>query len=232
LGDRIYVPGGFDALDQAVAAVEVYDPQGDTWTEVAPLPRPLFAYAIAAVNGKLYLFGGFDGMRYLDTVLIYDPSQDSWSEGTPMNQARGFSAAAVVGQKVYVLGGFDGRNESTLCEAYDPTREGTEGGPWTTLTPMRTGRGGLAAATIEGFVYAIGGGWTSDLAYNVRYDTNQDTWTEFESPILGQWRTLAAATLDSASETVIHVVGGWSERYLSTNYAYQAVFRVFLPNPR
>jgi len=232
LDGLIYVPGGHDALDQASAAVEVYDSEADTWSEASPLPQPLFAYAIAAVRGKLYLFGGSDGMRYLDTVFIYDPATDTWTMGTPMSQARGFCAAAVVGERVYVLGGYDEQSESALCQVYDPAKEESGEHPWATLAPMRAGRGGLAAVAIENYVYAIGGGWTEYLSYNERYDVNQDTWTDLNSPLLGQWRTLGATPIHGGAETVIHVVGGWSDRYLSTNYAYKAVFRIFLPSPK
>ncbi len=232
LNDLIYVPGGFDALNQAIAVVEVYDPFSDSWREDTPLPQPLFAYAIAVVQGKLYLFGGHDGIRYVDTVFIYDPDTAQWVMGTPMSKARGFCAAAVVGERVYVLGGYDGQNESTLCEAYDPAHEGVQDSPWSSLAPMRTGRGGLAAVAVENYVYAIGGGWNEYLSYNERYDIGQDTWTDFESPLLGQWRTLGAAPVDSGAETVIHAVGGWrGDRPLSTNYAYKALFRIFLSSP-
>ena len=232
LGDQIYVPGGYSPLDQAVAAVEVYDPQDDTWSEAAPLPEPLFAYAIASIQGRLYLFGGSDGIRYLNTVWIYDPRDESWTSGTPMGDARGFAAATVVSERVYVLGGYDGQSESSACEVYDPASEEAGVDPWTTLAPMLTPRGGLAAVAVDGFVYAIGGGWTQYVSFNERYDLTQDSWSDFESPVLGQWRTLGAAAIDSEAETVIHVVGGWSDRYLSTNFAYSAVFRIFLPGTR
>jgi N-acetylneuraminic acid mutarotase len=231
LGDLIYVPGGFDAMDQAIAAVEVYDPQADAWSEVSPLPGPLFAYAIAAVEGKLYLFGGWDGTRYLDAVFIYDPATDTWTTGTPMGEARGFRAAAVAAGRVYVVGGYDGQNESLLCEVYDPAQEGSGEHPWTRLAPMHIGRGGLAAVAVENYIYAIGGGWTQYLSFNERYDISQDAWEVFESPLLAQWRTLGAAPIQTQTETVIHVVGGWRDRPLSTNYAYTALFRVFLPSP-
>jgi DNA-binding CsgD family transcriptional regulator len=230
LEDRIYVPGGYDALGQATATVDVYDPEADSWFEVAPLPTPLFAYAIAAVNGKLYVFGGSDGTRYLDAVLIYDPAGDTWTVGTPMSEPRGFCAAAVAGERVYVLGGYDGQNESALCEVYEPAKEGAGEHPWTFAEPMRAGRGGLAAIAVENQIYAIGGGWTQYLSFNERYDIGQDAWTVFDSPLLGQWRTLGAAPLVTRSETSIHVVGGWSDRPLSTNYAYRVLFRIYLPS--
>jgi hypothetical protein len=232
LDGLIYVPGGFDATNQVIAVVDVYDPGADAWSEASALPHPLLAYAIAVVEGKLYLFGGHDGTRYLDTVLIYDPDSASWTMGTAMSKARGFCAAAVVSDRVYVLGGYDGQDESALCEVYDPAKEGSQETPWSILAPMSTGRGGLAAVAIENYVYAIGGGWTGYLSYNERYDIGQDVWTDFESPLLGQWRTLGAAPVDGRTQTVIYVVGGWrGDRPLSTNYAYQALFRVFLSSP-
>ncbi len=230
LGDRIYVPGGYDAMDQAIATVEVYDPRADAWSEVAPLPMPLFAYAIAAVNDKLYLFGGLDGIRYLDTVLVYDPDSDAWASGTPMSEPRGFSAATLVAELVYVLGGYDGQSESTLGEVYEPAKEGSGEQPWTRLAPMRVGRGGLAAVTVDNQVFAFGGGWTEYLSFNERYDVDQGAWMSFDSPVLSQWRTLGAAPILIGQETVIHVIGGWSDRPLSTNYAYRPSFRIFLPS--
>jgi len=229
LDNLIYVPGGYDAMDQPIAAVEVYDPEADAWSEVCPLPTPLFAYAIATAGGKLYLFGGSDGMRYRDTVFIYDPATDAWATGTPMSEPRGFCAAAVVGERIYVLGGYDGQSESALCEVYEPAKEGSEEHPWTRRASLLMRRGGLAAVTAEGYIYAIGGGWTQPLSFNERYDVSQDAWTIFDSPLLGQWRTLGAASVPGEEGTIIYAIGGWSDRYLSTNYAYKTFFRIYLP---
>ena len=229
LDGRIYVPGGYDAMDQAITAVQVYDPSTDAWSEVAPLPTPLFAYAIAVVQGKLYVFGGSDGMRYFDTVWIYDSALDAWTAGTPMHAPRGFCAAAVLHDQVYVLGGYDGADESALCEVYDPAKEGSGEQPWTLRASLHQARGGLAALAAEGYVYAIGGGWTRPLSYNERYDAEQDKWVTFDSPVLGQWRTLGAASISTADGAVIYAVGGWSDRYLGANYAYRTFFRIYMP---
>jgi DNA-binding CsgD family transcriptional regulator/N-acetylneuraminic acid mutarotase len=229
LGGRIYVPGGHNAMDEAIATVEVYDPASASWTEAAPLPTPLFAYAIAAVGDKLYLFGGSDGARYLSTVHIYDGTSNSWSTGTPMSQPRGFCDAAVVGERVYVIGGYDGQNESALCEVYDPVAEEQGEQPWAHRASLHMGRGGLAAVAADDYIYVIGGGWNQYLSFNERYDTNEDVWATFDSPLLGQWRTLGAALVSGEAGAVIYGIGGWSERHLSTNYAYRTFFRVYLP---
>ena len=147
-----------------------------------------------------------------------------------MSEPRGFCAATVVGNRVYVLGGYDGQAESTLCEVYEPSKEGSGESPWSHRASLHVGRGGLAAVATEGYIYAIGGGWTQYLSFNERYDVGQDTWTIFDSPLLGQWRTLGAASISGEEGDVIYAIGGWSsDRYLSSNYAYKTFFRIYLP---
>jgi hypothetical protein len=90
---------------------------------------------------------------------------------------------------------------------------------------MSIGRGGLGIAVVSGKLYAIGGGWESYLATNERYDPVSDTWTAFESPVLGEWRNLGVV----ASDTHIYAVGGWNGGYTGTSESYQAIFRVLLP---
>ncbi len=229
IGPLIYVPGGYDGQDQAIAALEVYDIRTDTWSVAAPLPSPAFAYGLTAFEGRLYLYGGSSGVRYLNEVWIYDPTDDAWTAGTPMSSPRGFCAATALNDRIYVVGGYDGASESTLCEAYDPGREGESGSPWQRKASLRAPRGGLAVVGAEGYLYAIGGGWTQYLGFSERYDPAQDTWTAFESPVLGQWRTLGADAVPGLEGAVIHIIGGWSARYLNTNYAYRTVYRIFLP---
>jgi DNA-binding CsgD family transcriptional regulator len=232
IGDQIYVPGGYSPLDRATSVVEVYDPRSDSWSETASLPEPVFAYAVAAVGDHLYVFGGSDGLRDLDTVYILDAVGERWTIGTPMPEARGFAAAAVLGGRIFVLGGYDGATESSLCTVYDPSQDGSQSGPWSSASPLLTPRGGLAAVVVDSHIYAIGGGWTQFTTSNERYDAALDRWTNFESPVSGQWRTLGAAAVGSKTETTVHVVGGWSDRHLSSHYAYKAVFQVFLPGTR
>ena len=229
LDGRVYVPGGYDATDQAISLVEVYDPSTDTWSEASPLPEPLCAYALAAWQDKLYLFGGSDGIRYLDHVWVYDPAAGTWSSGTTMSQPRGFAAAATVGDSIYLIGGYDGQAELALCQEYHPDREGTSESPWTSKKPMASPRGGLVAVPAEGYIYAMGGGWTTYLTGNERYDIAKDAWITFDSPLLGQWRTFGAAVVESKDGTVVHTIGGWSDRHLSANLVYQVYYRIYLP---
>jgi N-acetylneuraminic acid mutarotase len=168
----------------------------------------------------LYLFGGWDGSAYRDTVLSYDPAIDAWEALSPLPEAVGFAAAASLGDRIIVAGGYDGRQESAMCSIYHP-----DGDRWETCAPMIQPRGGLGMAVDGNSVYAIGGGWQRASPFNERYDGLTNTWSSLSSPVQGQWRNLGVASLGS----VVYAVGGWSGDYLDTNEAFLGTFRAFLP---
>jgi len=224
VGSMVYVPGGYDAAGRVLDMLEIYDVAAETWAQGPSLPAPRCAYALAAIQGRVYLFGGWDGRRYVDTVFRYDPAVFQWEELAPMPVALGFQAVAVVDDRAYLIGGYDGSREFALCYEYDASLEGS-GSPWKERAPMSAARGGAAATAVGASIYVLGGGWTSFLAYNERYEPRSDTWARFETPLTGQWRNLGAA----AYETKLYAIGGWSGEDLGFNGEYQAIFRVVFP---
>jgi len=222
----VYVPGGYDADGRVLDVLEVYDVGAGTWAQGPSLPAPRCAYAIAAVNGQVYLFGGWDGKRYTGSVFRYDPAFARWEELSPMPVSLGFQAAAAVDGKVYLIGGYDGAREYASCYQYDPSLEGSGVSPWSERTPMSVARGGAAAATVGASIYVIGGGWDGFLAYNERYEPRSDTWVRFESPLTGQWRNLGVAPFG----TRLYAIGGWSGEDLNFTGEYQAIFRIVVPH--
>lgn len=66
------------------------------------------AVGAAALNDRLYVCGGYDGVSSLNTVECYQPDTDAWTTITPMQKHR--SAGGVIGFEgyVYALGGHDG----------------------------------------------------------------------------------------------------------------------------
>lgn len=225
----IYVPGGLGEDNAVRDVLEVYDPAQDAWATRRALPRALCAYAIAPFGQGFYLFGGWDGQQYLDRVYYYDAVADAWREEQPLSLARAFAAAATVGDRVYLVGGFDGEDELRQCESYAPTPERAGQGVWQAHAPLKYGRAGHAMALVQGALYVIGGGWDRPLVYNERYDVANDVWATFDSPIVGEWRSLGVSTVSSGAGVFVYAVGGWSGRYLSAVKAYQALFRIYLP---
>ena len=65
------------------------------WTCGAPLPTPRSEIAGAALNGKIYIIGGFDETgQSSTTVEVYDPIADKWTEAAPLPQPLDHTAAA------------------------------------------------------------------------------------------------------------------------------------------
>ena len=72
-----------------VNSVCVYDPQADTWTQLASCMGTARRYhASAVVGGKLYVFGGMGAGELLSTAEVYDPASDSWAQASNLTSAR------------------------------------------------------------------------------------------------------------------------------------------------
>ena len=225
LNDRIYVPGGTTAAGGVTNVLEVYDSKTATWEARAMLPVPITAYGLAALGGKIYLFGGWDGKSARAETYVYDPAKDAWAAASPMPEPRAFMGAGAVLDSIYVVGGYDGKQELASVLRYDPAGEGTVAGPWSPRASMNQPRGGLGATVIGTRLYVVGGGWATPLAYNEQYDARIDAWSRIGTPIAGQWRNVGVAALDNK----LYAVGGWSGGYLAANESYQALIRQLLP---
>ncbi|MBI4928829.1 MAG: hypothetical protein HY835_13760, partial [Anaerolineae bacterium] len=93
IGERIYLAGGSGADGNPVNVLEVYDPRADAWESRASLPNGISQYALAAYEGSLYLFGGWDGSATLDSVYRYSPTDDRWEARAALPQPLAFAAA-------------------------------------------------------------------------------------------------------------------------------------------
>jgi N-acetylneuraminic acid mutarotase len=154
---KLYAIGGYDRKANS-AAVEVYDPQRNTWAARAPLPTPRDHLATATVSGKVYAIGGRlngDYRRNLSVTEVYDPVTDRWALAADLPTARSGITAAEVGGRVYVFGGEGGDGTFRENEAYDPARD-----TWQTMALMPTGRHGLGSAVVDGRIHVISGGPT------------------------------------------------------------------------
>jgi len=150
-----------------------------SWTQKADIPLPSSTPAACVVDGILYVIGGhYPFTTALRQVFAYDPRTDSWTRKTDMPTARRFLAGAAVDGIIYVIGGssgpFDTRVPLKTVEAYDPKT-----GTWVTKADMPTARELLAACTVDGIIYAIGGGadFYHPYATVEAYDPDRDRFT-------------------------------------------------------
>jgi N-acetylneuraminic acid mutarotase len=208
LNGKIYAIGGVkqpEVDDDGLKSIQEYDPVTDSWTAKANLPTARNWTSCAAVNGKIYVFGGDTTFlsNPLKTVSEYDPTTDKWARKADMPTARLATAAAVIDGKIYVMGGLTTVGATLLAtvEVYDPVMD-----TWAKKAPMPTPRGMLCASVVEGKIFTIGsnlGRTGPALPTMEMYDPLSDTWTR-KASMLTSRGGLAASTAHGR----IYVVGG------------------------
>ena len=228
LGEKVYLPGGKLADETITTLVEVYDPRNDLWELTTPLPVPLTGYGLAVFEGRLYLFGGWDGNSFRDEVWVFEPDAKEWMLQQKMPFARAFMAAAVLGNKIYLLGGESLDGVSDDCVAFYPNREKDDPTAWEQKPPLPRGRKNLRAAVLADGVYVAGGVNQIDQPITdiLRFNESSGVWEVLEPPPL----LVSADTALAASQTRLHFLGGTlGMRTVAYHQAYQALYTVVLP---
>ncbi len=122
----IYVVGTEDTYDAAY----VYDPAADTWTAIASAPEERYYHSLAALDGKLYVFGGYSAVFAWDEVAsieVYDIDTDSWTviDSTEWRAARSYHRNFVKNGKIYLVGGYQfDYNLASYIPIFDPATKG------------------------------------------------------------------------------------------------------------
>ncbi len=217
----IIVPGGRTAGGQPTTKVEVFDLRLNQWSQAAPLPAARSAYALAEWEGRLYLFGGWDGAQFTNTVFRYDFGANLWSELTPMPTARGFQGAVAAAGNIFVFGGWDGAHALDVTEVYQPAQEKSPNGPWSKGKNLPAPRYAFGYAGIASFIYALGGiGANQTEPPPAQYNVQDGQWVTFSAPETGLGGHIGIAALN----TDLHVMGNGP-----AHYSYQAVKIVVIP---
>lgn len=74
LNGRVYAFGGStEAFGNPASTVESWAEGESRWRAEASMPHQRMRHAAVALGGRLYVLGGHDGERALDSVLSYDP---------------------------------------------------------------------------------------------------------------------------------------------------------------
>src|ERR1700730_7518315 len=147
------------------------------WKKGAPFPEPDEELYGVALNGKMYLRGGFvppkdtaipvgGAWEPIDNAWEYDPAADSWKSLPPLPGKRGSALAAEVGGKIYGIRGattVDGSREpfftffgpSKVLATNDVYAPATN--KWQSREPMSVARNHAFGTAVNGKIYVIGG---------------------------------------------------------------------------
>lgn len=164
LNGLLYLTGGYYTsgnVSTLVSAVEVYDPESHNLRKAAYLPEPRAGHGEAALNGQIYVAGGYDALEQpVASMLRYDPAANEWSDQTsdgkelPSLNTKRFGCGLVEANgKLYAIGGLgeDGKPLASV-EQYDPVSN-----QWSFKSPLPTARAYLSCLTVQNRIWAIGG---------------------------------------------------------------------------
>ena len=190
------------------------------WEQITELPTWRIGPGAAAVNGKIYLIGGFDhhenlGGRApaLSTVDVYDTQTNTWHTAANMPTPRVASKTAVFSNEIYVFGGYDRKGPrgafryKTNVEMYDTATD-----TWVKKRDMPTLRNSFTAAVVNGKIYVIGGS-----IHDKKLDRDVATGlVEVYDPLTNRWEkgtdmpTERGATDAVVVDGKIYVIGGYT----------------------
>ncbi len=174
LGGEMVVSGGFVESglgDETVTdTVGAYDPQTDTWRDLAGLPAPRHHGMAAVVGDRLFVIGGYSISGFDPTSTVWELVDGEWLDRAPVPVAVGAGAAVELDGFVYVVGG----TPHGAFFRYDP-----EADTWESLVDPSAPREHLAAVALDGEIWALAGRWESEI-----FDT-----TEIYEVTTGEWRS-------------------------------------------
>ena len=149
-GNRFYVIGGYDAHQQSLATVYVFD--GSAWAPGPSLPVAVNHPSAAAIGTQVYEAGGFGANGTSNRVFVLDAGATQWREVAPMHHARGAAVLVASDGRLLAIGGRSGDTQIATAESFDPTT-----GHWTDLAPMPHPRNHLSAYVAGSLVCVTGG---------------------------------------------------------------------------
>ncbi|MBI4061678.1 MAG: hypothetical protein HY403_09635, partial [Elusimicrobia bacterium] len=167
---RLYHAGGISFNGGIVEGTRVWSAPVDeagtvgAWTPGPALPEAVFYHAGTAVNGFLYVLGGYHysdagGITVSDAVsyakINADGSLGAWKSASRLPQPVFFLSAAVWNGRIYVTGGWNG---SALTSAVYSAAVNPDGslGPWSPQKPLPEAVYTHAEVS-DGTLYVLGG---------------------------------------------------------------------------
>lgn len=160
----LYALGGYNYsgyLSSVERAAINSDGSLSAWEAVASMTTPRWRPGAVVVGNYIYVLGGSStGGGPLDSVeraqVNPDGSLGPWQAMTSMTTQRHEPAAVAAGGYIYVLGG---SNSSGFLNSVERAKVNHDGslGSWQMASSMITARRGLAAVSVGGYVYALGG---------------------------------------------------------------------------
>uniref|UniRef100_A0A096LRQ1 Si:ch211-63p21.8 n=1 Tax=Poecilia formosa TaxID=48698 RepID=A0A096LRQ1_POEFO len=176
--ERLYAIGGDKEIDANTDSVEMYKPDSNSWSLVHPLDQTLSGYGVSALNGGIFISGGFN-CKYvcLVSMVLYHPERGSVYLAD-MSFDRAQHCMEALRGRLYVAGGVCNLRKfytnQLACEVYDPVTDS-----WADFSSLPVPHVGSASAVLEEKLYVLGGYCQDDYSESGlvhRFDPGLQRW--------------------------------------------------------
>jgi N-acetylneuraminic acid mutarotase len=154
---------------------------GNTWATKRPLSTWRTGAAAGAINGKVYVAGGWGRTNPVARVDAYNIATDTWTQVASMPAARAHvNGGTVINGKLYVSGGINRSGLQTRSLfVYDPATN-----RWTQKADMPRSSCGGDQGVIAGRLYVYTGCQAQNTmgAVFFRYNPSTNTWVQRAAP--------------------------------------------------
>ncbi|KAM8953550.1 kelch-like protein 6 [Pelodytes ibericus] len=162
--NEVYISGGKETQHD----VWKYNSSINKWIQIEYLNVGRWRHKMAALCGKVYTIGGFDGSQRIYSVEAYDPFHNCWTEVAPLLFSVSSFASASYQNKLYIIGGGpNGKLATDKTQCYDPTIN-----KWTLKSPMPVEAKCINAVSFHDHIYIVGGAMKALYSYSPL----QDSW--------------------------------------------------------
>ncbi len=228
IGNKLYLPGGKLDDRNIINDLAVYDPILDQWMNLENLPEARSGYSSIAYEGRLYLFGGWDGENVRGTIFIYDPINNNWTVSeSELPQPIMNAGIAVANGRIFIIGGENQTGTVDSVYVYNPSLDISDQNSWSEVSALENPRANMAVVSLADLIYIFGGAQSStDEYFGYQYSPSDDIWQPIESPMESGLSGLGAEAVD----TYIYLFGGSiASRQMSSFYAYKAIYTIAIP---
>lgn len=197
-------PPGLDArVDDAVVPMDdAASPSG--WRSETELPVAWQEISAGVRGGEIWVVGGFEGTRAVDSVRVFDIAGGTWRDGPSLPASRHHVMVAVVGNDLYSIGGEVGLTFTPVDDCW-VLRDGAAA--WEEIAPLPEARGAGVAAVVDGRIIVAGGvGAGNALVRPVdTFDPTTGAWSATRGAMIPTGREHTAGF---AYEGRVWIVGG------------------------
>ena len=188
------------------------------WSEIfPPMPTPRSYVACVTTEQALIVAGGKVVKDAIETVEVMNIDTNQWTAIKSVPQKSQYLSVISVGDTLYITGD---DNSVFTCSIPDLLSSATTGSSpvpyvWKNISDLPVIDSTLVS--FDGHILAIGGdmGGGKPTSNVYRYDFNTESWA-----VISQLQKKRIDCLAVALEDSVVVVGGWSSKFLSSDFEY------------